>query len=315
MDFFGKLGAIYGRLNLISKPMQIYNCDESGVTVVFKPNKVVAELGKRNVYAISAAEKGKTHTILSCVSASGFVLPPLMVYPRKICVPDKLKEGAIPNTLFKNSESGWINSQLFAEWFAFFIKNIPPARPVLLVQDGHSSHTSIELIEMARENNVTILCLPAHTSHILQPLNVGVFKSFKASFNKTCGNYMKQHPGRVITTDVLASMIAQAYPTSFTPVNVLSGFKKAGVYPFNPSEVDDRQLAPSTAFQKEKPIPTGTAYEASCGSSSEKCPLLVVLFCRHRRRHCSQGTMKNTMISPMMWSIMHGRKSTILKYA
>jgi len=58
-DFFGKLGAIYGRLNLISKPMQIYNCDESGVTVVFKPNKVVAELGKRNGYAISAAKGGK----------------------------------------------------------------------------------------------------------------------------------------------------------------------------------------------------------------------------------------------------------------
>ena len=270
MDFFVKLGTIYGRLNLISKPMQIYNCDESGVTVVFKPNKVVAELGKRNVYAISAAERGKTHTVLSCVSASGFMLPPMMVYPRKTCVPDKFKEGAIPNTLFGNSESGWINSKLFLEWFAFFIKNIPPVRPVLLVQDGHSSHISIELVEMARANDVTLLCLPAHTSHILQPLDVGVFKSFKASFNKTCGNYVRQHPGRVITTDVLASMVAQAYPTSFTPVNVLSGFKKAGVYPFNPSEVNDRQLVPSTVFQTEKSIHTGTEDEASCSSSSEK---------------------------------------------
>jgi len=65
-------------------------------------------------------------------------------------------------------------------------------------------------------------------------------------------------------------MVAQAYPTSFTPVNVLSGFKKAGVYPFNPSEVNDRQLVPSTVFQTEKSIPTGTADEASCSSSSEK---------------------------------------------
>ena len=105
----------------------------------------------------------------------------------------------------------------------------------------------------------------------------------------------------------MASMVAQAYPTSFTPVNVVSGFKKVGMYPFNPSEVDDRQLAPSTAFQK-KPIPTGTADEASCGSSSEKAddPPPVVLFFRQRRRHCSQCAMKNTMISPMIWSIMHG---------
>ena len=65
--------------------MQMYNCDESNVTIVFKPSKVVAELGKRNVYAISAVEKGETHTVLSCVSASGFVLPPMMVYPHMTC--------------------------------------------------------------------------------------------------------------------------------------------------------------------------------------------------------------------------------------
>ena len=99
-------------------------------------------------------------------------------------MPDKLKEGANPNTLFGNSESGWINSQLFVEWFAFFIKNIPPMRPVLLIQDGHSSHVSIELIEMARANNVVLLCLPPHTSHILQPLDVGVVEAFKASLVK-----------------------------------------------------------------------------------------------------------------------------------
>ena len=116
-DFFGKLGSVYGWLNLITKPMQIFNCDETGISVVHKPVKVVAELGCRNVYAITSAEHGKTHTVLSCVSASGYVLPPMMIHPRKICVPDSLKEGAVPGTLFKNSENGWINSQLFIEWF------------------------------------------------------------------------------------------------------------------------------------------------------------------------------------------------------
>ena len=57
--WFRKLGAIYGRLNLISKPMQIYNCDETGVSVVHKPGKVVAEMGRHKVYAVTSAEKGK----------------------------------------------------------------------------------------------------------------------------------------------------------------------------------------------------------------------------------------------------------------
>ena len=225
MIFFGKLGSVYGRLNLISKPMLIFNCDETGVNIVHKPGKVLAELGRKNVYAVTAAERGKTHTILSCVSATGYVLPPMMIYPRKKCVPDKLKEGAVPGTLFKSSESGWVNSELYIEWFNFFLKQIPPVRPVLLLQDGHASHISIELIELAKENDIHLLCLPSHTTHILQPLDVGVFKSFKCNFSKACSKYLGKHPGVVVTPDTLASLVAEASLTSFTAVNIMGGFK------------------------------------------------------------------------------------------
>ena len=97
--------------------MQVYNCDETGVSIIHKPGKVIAELGHCNVYAITSAERGKTHTIVSCVSAS---LPPMMVYPCKKSVPEKFKVGAIPNTLFANSENGWINQDLFLQWLDFF---------------------------------------------------------------------------------------------------------------------------------------------------------------------------------------------------
>ena len=43
----------------------------------------------------------------------------------KEAVPDHLKEGAVPNTLFGSSEIGWINSDLYLEWFQFFLQNIP----------------------------------------------------------------------------------------------------------------------------------------------------------------------------------------------
>ena len=109
-------------------------------------------------------------------------------------------------------------------------------------------HISIELIELASANNVHLLCLPAHTTHILQPLDVGVFKSFKSNFSKACSKYLSKHPGRVVTNDKLALLVAEAWPSSFTAVNIMSGFKKSGVYPLNPGEVTDRQLAPSKAL-------------------------------------------------------------------
>jgi hypothetical protein len=62
-----------------------------------------------------------------------------------------MRVGAPSDTLFMVSDSGWMNKEIYLEWFRHFIQRIPPTRPVLLIQDGHSSHISIELIELARE--------------------------------------------------------------------------------------------------------------------------------------------------------------------
>lgn len=213
--------------------------------------------------SLTSAEKGKTHTILACVSASGQVIPSLMVYSRKRPVPDKLREGAHPNTVLHVSDNGWITKELFFEWFKMFTQVNPPARPVLLVLDGHGSHITIDVIEYARSNEIHLLCLPSHTSHILQPLDIGVFKSFKTFFSKACRQYLAKNVGRVITEDILASVVGIAITQSHTPLNILGGFKKAGIYPFNPGEVSDRQVVPSKALKK---------------SNSEFSPEQVTLF-------------------------------------
>ena len=54
------------------------------------------------------------------MSATGYVLPPMIIYPHKRAVPDKLKVGAVANTMFCNSENGWINADLYLEWLNFF---------------------------------------------------------------------------------------------------------------------------------------------------------------------------------------------------
>ena len=177
-DFFSKLGALFARLNLLTKPMQIYNADETGVSIVHKPGKIVTEVGQRTVWSLTSAEKGRNHTLMTCVSASGVALPPMMIYPRKRAVPDTLKEGGVPGTLYRSSENGWITQAIYQEWFQWFIEAIPPARPVLLIEDGHASHISIEVLELALKHDIHLLCLLAHTTHVLQPLDVGVFKSF-----------------------------------------------------------------------------------------------------------------------------------------
>ena len=267
-DYFGKLAAVCAKLNVLMKTMNIFNMDETGVTIIHKGGKVVTEVGRRNVWAITSGEKGKTHTIITCVSASGYVLPPFLIYPRQR-ITENLKEGAIAGTVFHCSDSGWVNAGLFLVWLQFFAQSIPLSRPVLLILDGHSSHVSIEAIEFARSNDIHMLCIPAHTTHIIQPLDIGVLKSFKSFYYKACKKRIAELPNRVITTEQIASLVGTAWPQSLTPVNIMSGFKKTGIYPLNPGEVTDRQVAPSALFTTD---PSPSTPDTSSGTRSDATP-------------------------------------------
>ena len=69
--------------------------------------------------------------------------------------------------------------------FKEFIKHLVEHKPsgnTLLIMDGHRSHVDVEAVELAERNDISILLLPAHTSHEIQPLDKAVFKSLKNSF-------------------------------------------------------------------------------------------------------------------------------------
>jgi len=134
-NFFGK---IYGRLNLICKLTQIY---KTGISAIHKPDQVVAEMGHHKVYAVTSAENGKTHTILTCVSTAGYVLLPMMIFPRKQKPPANFREGAVAQTLFCDSPSG----RIFLEFFSG--KYSTNLASVAYHGWAWNSHVNIELIE------------------------------------------------------------------------------------------------------------------------------------------------------------------------
>lgn len=55
--------------------------------------------------------------------------------------------------------------------------------PVLLAVDGHYSHTrNVEVIALARANYMTIVWLPTHATHKLQPLDAGFMGPLKTDY-------------------------------------------------------------------------------------------------------------------------------------
>ena len=247
-DFFAKLGALCACLNILSKPMLIFNADETGISKVHKQRaRILARRGQKSVWELTSGERGRTHTLVVCGSAAGYALPPMMIFPR-MRINENLRSGAPPGTIFAGSPKGWINKDIFYRWLDFFIDNIPSARPVLLIYDGHASHISMDVIEKARKNDIHLLCLPSHCSHILQPLDVSIMSSLKLQFSKVCRRFLAKNPGRVITEQDLAGLLGEDWPLALTPSNIIAGFFKSGIYPLNPGRISDRELAPSKTF-------------------------------------------------------------------
>jgi len=88
------------------------------------------------------------------------------------------------------SDSGWSNTEVFhkylTEHFTKFIPQRQPGQHLLLLLDGHKSHVSIELVEWAKRQNIVLFVLPAHTSHVHQPLDVACYGPFQNIYNNLC---------------------------------------------------------------------------------------------------------------------------------
>jgi hypothetical protein len=100
---------------------RVFNFDETGLTVVqSKIPHVVGLKGKMQVGAITSAERGSLVTVICCMSAGGTFVPPMMIFPRKNMT-DTLMRGAPPGSLGRCHPSGWIQTDLFTEWFNHFL--------------------------------------------------------------------------------------------------------------------------------------------------------------------------------------------------
>ena len=174
--YFKLLESTLEEHDLADKPHRIYNVDESGMPLEHKQPKRVAERGTKKVYGRSSGNKAQI-TIVACASATGVALPPMVIF-QGARLNYELTIGEVPGTLSGLSEKGWIDQTLFFRWFNdVFTKHISPARPVLLMLDGHSTHYTPEVVHAAAKQGVVMLCLPPHTTHCIQPLDVSFFKS------------------------------------------------------------------------------------------------------------------------------------------
>lgn len=244
--FFKKLEETIQNNNIQST--MIFNMDETKLTTVQRTQKIIAKRGKKQVGAITSAERGVHTTGVVCMSSSGNFIPPALIFPRKKFNPD-LYDAAPPGTLPLYNESAYMTGDLFFKWIKHFVKFVRPTNDnkALLILDGHASHKNLESLEFAKKAHVVLLCLPAHCTHRLQPLDVSFFAPLENYYSQEVRVWLKEHPGRTVSIYQIASLFAKAYNKAATVGIALSGFRATGIYPLNPNIFPDYLYLPSAA--------------------------------------------------------------------
>ena len=248
--YFDELQKILQKYDLTNKPHRIFNVDEKGFSENHTPPSIVAA-GDSVPQAVTSG-KSTTTTVLGCGNAAGMSLPPFFVFAGKRMLPELL-QGSAPGAVGTVSDSGWSNSAIFGQFLSdHFLQFVPvdDGKPVILMMDGHKSHISIGLVEWAQERNIVLFILPAHTSHILQPLDVGCFGPLQVIYDNLCHKFMRDNHSTITRYNVCA-LASNAYTKAMTPENLQKAFSKTGIFPLNKSCIPPELLKPSEVFIPE----------------------------------------------------------------
>ena len=325
MEFVEKVYRKAGLFRLSRKELsrRLWNCDETAFATASSSKSVIAKRGSKSVYETMAGSGREHITVHWCGNANGDQIPPYVLYKAQHLYHIWTLNGPT-DCMYGVSSSGWMEKPNFYSWFVkgFLpqvrkLKLIPPkpakeSQPstlvdtsaidcsegskdtadnpgVILFFDGHYSHISLEVINVARKNNITLVTLPPNTTHSLQPLDVGVFGPMKRCWQKLLTDHKRKTRGKGIDKVVFPRLLKQLSDTSMKRHHFEGAFRGSGLYPRpEAAAIPQSKLAPSEAVKKAKsstnsPCPS-EAIQSSTNSPRSGTP--AVKF--HLKHHFSK---------------------------
>ena len=237
----------------------IYNFDEKGFLMGFGRSlkRIMSRAALESGRITKSKQDGSREfiSVLACINAIGKWIPPLLVY--------KGESGDLISTWvdevtadsqahFTISSNGWSNNAIGLVWLQkVFERYTKPARTTqkrLLIVDGHSSHVNMAFIDWADQHGIILLILPPHTTHQLQPLDVGMFQPLSTNYSIELDKLMNDSAGHVsMSKSFFWPMFKRAWDKSFTEENIQSAFRKSGIWPTDGSNIIKKITRPTLA--------------------------------------------------------------------
>jgi len=166
-------------------PEDIWNFDETGfATGLCSTTEVVTNCDYYGRAKLLQPGNHEWVTANEVASAVGEFLPPYIILQAK-GLQDAWFEDLPSSWRLDISDNSWTTDKIGIKWLQnhFIPETAPCQRGAyrLLFLDGHGSHLTPEFDQLCMENKIIPTCLPARSSHLLQPFNVSVFAPLKAS--------------------------------------------------------------------------------------------------------------------------------------
>jgi hypothetical protein len=174
-----------------------YNFDETGFMIgQISAGGVVTGSERRGRPKSIQPGNREWVTVIQGINSMGGAIPPFIIFGGKHHLSAWCKEESLPsNWVISVSENGWTNNDLGLEWLKHFdshTKKKTIGNHRLLIIDGHESHDSLQFQNYYKENKIITLCMPPHSSHLLQPLDVGCFAPLKKAYRRQAEFLIRQ---------------------------------------------------------------------------------------------------------------------------
>ncbi|KAK7088131.1 hypothetical protein V1264_022083 [Littorina saxatilis] len=223
----------------------IVNMDEVPLSFDMPLTRTINKKGESSVSIKTTGHEKSNFTCVLACTASGIKLPPMLIFKRKTMPKEKFPAGIV----IKVNVKGWMDETMMHNWLAECFTKRPGGffrrAKTLLVMDSMRAHITVGVKQAVKSANALLAVIPGGTTKFLQPLDISVNRSFKASLCKlwerwmTEGEHSFTKTGRMRRASLaeVASWVVQAWEE--VPIRVIiKAFQKAEIVADDSADLD-----------------------------------------------------------------------------
>jgi len=223
----------------------VWNMNETGFRIGCGRAQMIVTLDPKKPLRMTDPDNRIYITSVECVSSRGWVIRPVLILAGVHILHKWGFDDLDGDIVIGTSETGYSNDDLAMDWLKHFIEHTERKRIgawIMLIVDGFGSHMTIPFLNLCTEQKIVLYKLPPHSTHLTQPLDVGVFQPFKHYHTEAIDQAVRLGDYNFGKLEFLAAFQTFRNQT-FKDTTIRHAFEITGLVSYNPEVVMEKVRA------------------------------------------------------------------------